>query len=79
MTRSQLYHFVLLLREIDRRIKMRNDEVTQAMKQMEANFKTHAEAQLTSYMKLLEQYLLATDLRFNKMQQQFAELNVTGR
>lgn len=58
---------------------MRNDEVTEAMKQMEANFKTHAENQLTSYTKLLEQYLATTYLRFSQMQQQFAELNAAGK
>lgn len=30
---------------------------------------------LTSYMKLLEQYLVSTDLRFTQIQQQFAELS----
>lgn len=53
--------------------------VAEAMKQMENNFKAHAEAQLTSYTKLLEEYLATTYLRFSQMQQQFAELNAVGK
>ena len=43
---------------------MRNEDIAEAMKQMELNFKQHTKAQFAAYTKILEQYMSLIDHRF---------------
>lgn len=42
---------------------MRNEDIAEAMKTMEANFKQHAQEQLTKFTTLLEEHMNLTDNR----------------
>ena len=52
---------------------MRNEDVAEAMKQLESNFKQYTDAQLAAYTKLLEQYISTTDSRIGQLHQQVHE------
>ena len=54
---------------------MRNEDIAEAMKQLELNFKQHTEAQFESYTKLLEQYMSSTYHHFGQLHQQVTELS----
>ena len=54
---------------------MRKEDIAEAMRQLELNFKQHTEAQFASYTKLLEQYMSSTDHRFGQLHQQVTELS----
>ena len=54
---------------------MRNEDVAEAMKQLEFNFKQHTDAQLAAYTKLLERYMSSTNSRFGQLHQQFHEFS----
>ena len=55
-------------------ITMRNEDIVEAMKQLELNFKQHTEAQFASYTKLLKQYMSSTNHRFGQLHQQVTNL-----
>ena len=54
---------------------MRNEDIAEAMKQLELNFKQHTDAQFPTYTKLLEQHMSSTDNRFSQLHQQVNELS----
>ena len=54
---------------------MRNEDVVEAMKQMELSFKQHTDAQFAAYTKILEQYMSTTDHRFGQLHQQVHKLS----
>ena len=54
---------------------MRNEDIVEAMRQMDLNFKQHTDNQFAAYTKILEQYMSSTDQRFGQLHQQFHELS----
>lgn len=59
---TDLYQPVLSLRAA-----MRNEDIAEAMRAMEINFKQHAEGQLAKFTSLLEQYMESTEARLAKL------------
>lgn len=49
---------------------MRNEDIAELMKAMEASFKQHSDDQLAKFSSLLEQHIAITDQRFSQVVQQ---------